>query len=263
MKTASPSPTESPRLVKMSALARLSGVPAATIKHYLREGLIPRSLTKTSRNMAVYDPGLADRIKRIKVLQREHFLPLRVIKSVLDGGPTEADDAATAAAIERTLTTMTGGEARTEREVLAAGASADELRFFEGIGVVRPTRQGDERVFSAEDVALLRVLGAARRAGITPEMLPAEIVATYMRAIRDLVKVELELFRVGVVPRAGADLASLTAAATRLSEELVVLVRRKLLLPTLQRLVEEQTAQPPESSPKKRARAPREKKVRR
>lgn len=255
-----PAPAASP--VKMSALARLSGVPAATIKHYLREGLIPRSLTKTSRNMAVYDPALAERIKRIKTLQREHFLPLRVIKSVLDGGPSAADDAATAAAIERTLTSMTGGEARTERELLAGGASPDELRFFESIRVVRPTRRGDERVFAAEDVALLRVLGAARRAGITPEMLPAGIVATYMRAIQDLVKVELELFRVGVVPHAGADLASLTSAATRLSEELVVLVRRKLLLPTLQRLVDERTKKPAET-PKKRARTPREKKVRR
>lgn len=30
-----------PELVKMAVLAKRSGVPAATIKHYLREGLIP------------------------------------------------------------------------------------------------------------------------------------------------------------------------------------------------------------------------------
>ena len=38
-------------LLKMSGLVEASGVPAPTIKHYLREGLLPEPV-KTSRNMA-------------------------------------------------------------------------------------------------------------------------------------------------------------------------------------------------------------------
>ena len=38
-------------LLKMSELAEASGVSAGTIKHYLREGLLPEPV-RTSRNMA-------------------------------------------------------------------------------------------------------------------------------------------------------------------------------------------------------------------
>ena len=64
--------------VKMSVLAKLSGVPASTIKHYIREGLLPDSAVRTSRNMAWYDESLVDSIKVIRELQRERYLPLKV-----------------------------------------------------------------------------------------------------------------------------------------------------------------------------------------
>ena len=61
-------------LVKMADLARLSGVPAPTIKHYIREGLLPAPERRTSRNMAYYDARLAERVRAIKDLQAR-FLP--------------------------------------------------------------------------------------------------------------------------------------------------------------------------------------------
>ncbi|GAC1550719.1 MAG: hypothetical protein NVS3B10_13640 [Polyangiales bacterium] len=223
----------------MARLAQLSGVPAATIKHYLREGLLPPPDVRTGRNMAFYDAAMVERVKAIKVLQREHFLPLKVIKGVLTG--TSADvDAATAAAIERALEKMSPGDVRTRAQLLAGGLDGAQLDFFLSIGLLTPERvDGDER-YSGDDLALLRTLGAARRAGISPAMLPAETIEPYLRAIRELVRTELAMFRDGVVPRAGLDLTALTETATRLSEQLVVLVRRKLLLPTLQQLVDEE-----------------------
>ena len=71
-------------LLKMRELAEASGVPAPTIKHYLREGLLPEPV-KTSRNMAYYPPEFVDRIRLIKRLQEERYLPLKAIKDVLDG----------------------------------------------------------------------------------------------------------------------------------------------------------------------------------
>jgi DNA-binding transcriptional MerR regulator len=235
--------------VKMSILARLSGVPAATIKHYLREGLLPEPAVKTGRNMALYDPALAERIKQIKALQREHFLPLRVIKSVLDGKPSEEDDAETAAAIQRALASLAPRDVRTRAELVASGAQEEDLAFFEALGLITPTKVEGQDTFRGDDLALLRLLATSRRAGITQEMLPPDIVGPYVHAIRELVRVELEMFRRGVVPRAGANLAAITDAATRLSEQLVVLVRRKMLLPTLEALVREHTERPP---PKRR-----------
>ncbi len=69
--------------LKMSELADASGVSAGTIKHYLREGLLPEPV-RTSRNMAYYPPEFVDRIRTIKRLQEERFMPLRLIREVLE-----------------------------------------------------------------------------------------------------------------------------------------------------------------------------------
>ena len=80
-------PTET--CCEMGELAEASGVPVPTIKHYLREGLLPEPV-KTSRNMAYYPPEFVDRIKLIKQLQEERFMPLKAIKAVLDEDPERA-----------------------------------------------------------------------------------------------------------------------------------------------------------------------------
>src|SRR3984893_15289652 len=73
-------------LLKMSELAEQSGVSAGTIKHYLREGLLPEPV-RTSRNMAYYPPEFVERIRLIKRLQEDRFMPLRLIKGVIDEDP--------------------------------------------------------------------------------------------------------------------------------------------------------------------------------
>ena len=76
-------------LLKMKELAERSGVSSGTIKHYLREGLLPEPV-KTSRNMAYYPPEFVERIRLIKQLQEERFMPLKLIRSVLDEDPERA-----------------------------------------------------------------------------------------------------------------------------------------------------------------------------
>ncbi len=66
-----------------------------TIKHYLREGLLPEPV-KTSRNMAYYPPEFVDRIRLIKRLQEERFMPLKAIKGGARGGPRPGRRAARA-----------------------------------------------------------------------------------------------------------------------------------------------------------------------
>src|SRR5581483_3333591 len=70
--SAAKAPSE--EMLRMGELARASGVSAATIKHYLREGLLPEPV-KTSRNMAYYPAEFVDRIRLIKQLQEERYMP--------------------------------------------------------------------------------------------------------------------------------------------------------------------------------------------
>ncbi|MGH3100069.1 MAG: MerR family transcriptional regulator, partial [Thermoleophilia bacterium] len=83
-------------LLKMKELAEASGVSAGTIKHYLREGLLGEGsdIVKTSRNMAWYPPEYVERIRLIKRLQEQRFLPLRLIKELLADRPPRTPRAA-------------------------------------------------------------------------------------------------------------------------------------------------------------------------
>lgn len=232
------------QLVKMSDLARLSEVPAPTIKHYIREGLLPPPAKRTSRNMAWYDRAVIPRIKTIKELQRKRFLPLKVIKELLDqetGPPGEGAESA----IRGVLQGLAPAGSRTRRELVQDGMPASELDWICALGLLHPSGTGDDEAYSGDDLALVETLNESRSAGITREMLPPTILERYKAAITELVRVEAELFQVGVLPRAGTDLTALTAAATVLSERLVVLIRRQLLVPVMRTVFEEQARAKP------------------
>jgi DNA-binding transcriptional MerR regulator len=226
-----------PRLLKISALAVGSGVPVPTIKHYLRERLLPPpSITK--RNVAYYDASLVERVKVIKRLQATRKLQLSAIRDVM----ARLDDRVLSneleleAAIARVLRELAPEDSLRKSELLAAGFGERHLAAFVSLGIVEPIADGDDERFVADDAALLRLLLEARGVGLSASMLPATIIGSYVEALQELVRVELEIFRSGVLPHAGADLPRLTEVATFMSERLVVLLRRKLLLPTLRDL---------------------------
>jgi len=236
----------------MSELSRQSGVPAPTIKHYFREGLLPKTQERTSRNMAYYDLSLVPRIRAIKEIQRTRFLPLCVIREVLERTDAGTPLQVTLRAVERTLDKKAPSSERTRRELIAAGMPSDQLDYFNAIGVVTPARgEGDDAVYAGDDLGLLQTLGAARRAGITPEMLPHTILAAYAHALNELVKAEIDLFRQGILPHAGDRIESLVESAASLSEDLILRLRRKLLLPALRRLAREDRSQGVGATPRK------------
>ncbi len=222
--------------LKIGELATQAGVPIATLKHYVREGLVTAH-HKTGRTMSWYAPDQVGRVRAIKELQRTRYLPLDVIAALLAEHGAAADDLSAAAAIARVLSGSDGGRSLSRDELLARGARADELDLLAAAGLSGPSADGRYR---GDSLALLETLAAARRAGLGADMLPFRILFDYVEAIRALVAVELRLFRAGVFGRAPADRVSdLTAAATELSERLVVLLRRQLLLPTLHSLAVE------------------------
>lgn len=241
------------RLIRIGELARRARVPMATLKFYLREGLIAPT-RKTGATMSLYDPALVVRIETIRELQERQFLPLSVIRETLAKSATATDDMDVAQGIADVISKRGGKRSRSRDAVLARGASPGELDWLQRAGLAVPDAQGN---YGGDDLALLTVLGSARAQGLGADMLPFSILGEYIAAMNNLVSVELKLFRAGVFGRASAgELRRLTTAATRLSERLVVLLRRKLLLPTLERMVSESAAHP--RRPKRRpSRVPR------
>ncbi len=231
-------------LLKMSEFAARSGVPAATLKHYLREGLL-RPI-RTGRNTALYDGRLAERVRVIKELQSERFLPLKLIGELLEPPPSasirkDLDDVqrrqlgALAPAIEAGA--ADGRKRRGDRGAKLMRAQVLEtLQITEAdLAVLHDLGLATGDTYDGAALELLEVIDETRRAGLG-DLFPMEILGPYAEALRTLVRFELDLFRRRVL--AGAKLPAmpldqLTREATALGERLVTAMRARLVMQEL------------------------------
>ena len=164
-------------MLKMKELAEASGVSAGTIKHYLREGLLGdgNGVVKTSRNMAYYPPEFVERIKLIKQLQEERFMPLKVIKAMLDRDPEGAQ--ALVELEDRILERALAGESKR--------VSAAELRRRLGVPrevlELRYKRALEELVKEEVQVLMERLAGE-----LEPDR-AADLIAAGVEPLNDLI----------------------------------------------------------------------------
>ena len=69
--------------MRVSELSERSGLPIATIKYYLREGLLPQG-KPTAANQAEYDGEHVRRLRLIRALVEVGALPLATVREVLE-----------------------------------------------------------------------------------------------------------------------------------------------------------------------------------
>lgn len=68
--------------MRIAELSRRSGVPVATIKYYMREGMVPQG-KRTSPNQAIYDESHLRRLRLARALVDVGGLPVAVARDVL------------------------------------------------------------------------------------------------------------------------------------------------------------------------------------
>jgi DNA-binding transcriptional MerR regulator len=206
-------------LLKMSELADRSGVSAGTIKHYLREGLLGRGddVVRTSRNMAYYPPDYVDRIRTIKRLQEERFMPLRAIKEALERAAADRDD-------ER----VSVAEAR--RRYAIPQNALDRLK---DIGVLTPTAKG----YDPDDLKIVEAISRFRAGGYD-EALGFTVYDTlrYKEALAPLVEEEVRVLLERVAGEVSVDRAvEIIASGAEPLRDLIGAMHSKQLLAELRR----------------------------
>lgn len=220
-------------LLRMRELAAASGVPAPTIKHYLREGLLPEPV-KTSRNMAYYPPEFVERIRLIKRLQEERFLPLKAIKNVLDEDPDRARamlelgdqilDRALAGERSRTSAAEVRKRYGVPKEVL------DRLAELE---VLTPNSRG----YSPSDVTIIEAISRFRAGGYD-EQIGFTVYDTlrYKAALEELVRQEVDVVMerlAGEVPT--ERVVEMLEAGAQPLKDLIGALHTKLMVAELER----------------------------
>lgn len=187
--------TDTEGLLRMGALAEASGVPAATIKHYLREGLLPAPV-KTSRNSAWYSPEYIDRIKLIKRLQEERYLPLDVIRRILENSPDQVEARLELGdtLLERSQRLSSGRGITRKQAVEKLGLPEDVLDGFERIGAIEQLEGKSGPRYSRPDAEFLDAISRFRESGYG-EALGFTIydALIYMRHMEALAKDEVDV----------------------------------------------------------------------
>jgi DNA-binding transcriptional MerR regulator len=146
---------------------------------------------KTSRNMAYYPADFVDRIRLIKQLQEERFMPLKVIKGMLDEDPDRA--MALVELEDRILERALAGE---EKRTSAAEVKRryempqEVLARLEELGILSPNSRG----YSPSDVRVVEAISRFRAGGYD-ERIGFTVYDTlrYKRVLQDLVKEEVSV----------------------------------------------------------------------
>jgi DNA-binding transcriptional MerR regulator len=221
-------------LLKISELAERSGVPVATIRHYLREGLLSEPV-RTSRNMAYYPPEFVERIRLIKQLQEERYMPLRVIRELLERSEAEPERLRAMVELEdRILERALAGE----RERVPADevtrryhVPPEVLDRLAALGILTPDSSG----YSPSDVTIVEAISRFRAGGYD-ETLGFTVYDTlrYREALAPLVREEVRVLtdRLGHVDPDRA-LEVIAAGAAPLND-LIAALHTKLLVAELE-----------------------------
>ncbi|MEQ8175682.1 MAG: MerR family transcriptional regulator [Syntrophomonadaceae bacterium] len=161
-------------LMKVSELAKAAGVSKQTIHFYLREGLLSPPV-QSSRNMAYYDARHLEEIRLIKELQEQRYLPLAVIKLVLEGRRSGRDlhlpdhialmeDAFLEAKNEKDERPRTLVELMDE-----TGLSGEVIAKMEAIGLLSTRLDSQSKYYDGYDAAIAMALGRLLDMGIEPD----------------------------------------------------------------------------------------------
>jgi DNA-binding transcriptional MerR regulator len=221
-------------LLKMSELAEQSGVSTGTIKHYLREGLLPEPV-RTSRNMAYYPPEFVERIRLIKRLQEDRFMPLRLIKGVMDEDPERAhalieleDRIIERAAAAQERGRVSRAEVRRRYEV-----PDNVLERLEDLQILSPNSRG----YDADEVKIIEAISRFRAGGYDERIgFTVYDAVRYREALQPLVKEEVGVLLERLVGEVDVDRAEeIIAAGTEPLRELIGAIHSKLLLDELRR----------------------------
>ncbi len=151
--------------MRMRELETRSGVGRETIRFYIREGLLPEP-ARAARNSASYSETHVTRLNLIKRLQEERFLPLAVIRGLLDGDeavPWLAPQAFPGLdAVLRDRIDHDAPRVAAVALVAAGGATQDTIDEAVAADLVTVAADG---TLSARDAAILKVLGSLDRIG--------------------------------------------------------------------------------------------------
>ena len=176
--------------MKISELAKKTGVPKETIHYYVREGIISKP-KKMGKNVANYNESHIEQIRLIKQIQDHFFLPLSLIKKIVKRHRKTPELQSLLELrteyfrpVDQLLESEVVGE---EAFCKATGLSSKWLTKFQEWGVITAELQNGKKVYSRDDVIIGKLLVDMGRAGFGPkDGFDLEYVRRYTEKFREI-----------------------------------------------------------------------------
>ncbi|MGK5091174.1 MerR family transcriptional regulator [Deltaproteobacteria bacterium TL4] len=184
---------------RVSELVDKTGVSKKTIHFYIAEGLLPEH-EKTAKNMAWYGPEHIERLKHIKELQEQHFLPLKAIKAILTESQEEGFSDRQQIALEILKQKLSSEDPNHEgRAVLVEvlknlSVSQEELAELKQIGLLNIKESQGNVMLSFDDQRVLKIWASLRDMGFSSmrNVTPKDL-AMYEEMVSELFTKEFQL----------------------------------------------------------------------
>ncbi|MDQ5987568.1 MAG: hypothetical protein CSYNP_03313 [Syntrophus sp. SKADARSKE-3] len=141
--------------LKIGDIAKHSGIPASTIRYYVREGLLPLP-EKVNKKMAYYDEACIERLKVIQHLQETRYFPLFLIKNILrrmDEGLSLPEAESVENAVFGSANRSWQGLVDRATFLAETGLTEEELRQAERIGILIPfVQEPGKALYDSDDI---------------------------------------------------------------------------------------------------------------
>ncbi len=228
--------------MKMKELEARTGVNREAIRFYIREGLLPEP-DKPRRNVAHYSEEHVERTRLIKKLQEDHFLPLKMVKSVLDSPQAELltsnDVPGMAHFLPALLRDTEPGPNRTLGEVSEqSGLSREDIQALARLDAISIS---DEGSIDFRDAAIINAWGKAQEFGFNAARgYTDEFFAHYVEATKSLAEFEVERFFQHFDTQDGQSAAQQGASGIEIANSIITLLHTRFILQAIQRRTSEQ-----------------------
>jgi DNA-binding transcriptional MerR regulator len=175
-------------LLRIGEICERVGVSPTTVHYYVREGLLVPA-KKTARNMAYYDEECVEDIRFIKELQAKRFLPLSVIKLLIQarrqGQPT-AHRQEMGLLMDRIFQPLTGEGRRLSFEELKQTSGLDKavLKSLESASLLMPAAAESGPVYDEVDLNVALIFKDLFVYGLKPDDL--RLFTAYAGTLRNL-----------------------------------------------------------------------------
>lgn len=185
--------------MKISELAKQTGLPKQTIHYYIRAGLLPKP-KKLSSNSAEYDESYVERIGLIKELQNDFFFPLPTIKKILWEHRGANKQAMLKLRMDyfRPMEHYLGSGAVGDEAFLQATGMAERwIPMLKEWGLLSDRQENGVSVYTQDDIIIGKVMvkmaqmGINRKNNFRPEYTMPKVAAT----MREVARSMLEDFR--------------------------------------------------------------------